>query len=82
MVEVKNWDEFFEQTKELMRQNPSRTRYSIKYKTKPGAALVIKITDNSTVLKFTTSERSDLKRIEELTGWMLAAMTEQEQPHA
>ena len=80
MVEIKNFDEFFSSAKSMMQTNPTKTRYSFKYKSKPAGVLVLKVTDGSSTLKFATNERADFKRIEELTGWMLAAMSQQEEP--
>mmetsp|Transcript_18266 Transcript_18266/g.38151 ORF Transcript_18266/g.38151 Transcript_18266/m.38151 type:complete len:95 (-) Transcript_18266:406-690(-) len=71
---IETWDEFAAQAHELFLRAPLKTRYSFKYRAKDGQ-LVLKVTDDRTCLKFKTDQRSDLRRIEILTDWMMTGMS-------
>eukprot|EP01024_Parvocaulis_polyphysoides_P007817 TRINITY_DN12302_c0_g1_i1.p5 TRINITY_DN12302_c0_g1~~TRINITY_DN12302_c0_g1_i1.p5 ORF type:complete len:105 (+),score=12.98 TRINITY_DN12302_c0_g1_i1:74-388(+) len=67
MVYIKSWDDFYSQAEVLFRQNPVQTRYMVKYRHCDGK-LVLKVTDNTTVLQFKTDQQSDLYRLEKLNN--------------
>eukprot|EP00793_Prasinoderma_coloniale_P002648 PRCOL_00002130-RA len=76
---VATYDEFKSAARALYDRNPLKTRYSIKYRHCEGL-LVVKITDDETVLKYKTDQLQDLKRLEKLNNLMFTLMALGEVP--
>lgn len=68
------WDEFAETAQALFLAHPSRTRHSWKYRGKDGV-LVLKVTNDVKTVKYRTTSRTELRRLEDLTSWMMERMT-------
>jgi len=74
MVYFKNWEEFQEAAEKLYQQNPSKTRYTSKYRHSDGK-LVLKVTDDKVCLKYRTDQNQDLKKVEKLNNIFFRVMT-------
>lgn len=66
MVRIDAWDEFSTAATEMLHTSPNTTRFSIKYKAGDTSAIIVKVTDDRTCLKFHTDQASDLKRVDKL----------------
>jgi len=62
-----DWEEFYDAAIKLFTENPTRTRYVVKYR-HVDAKLVIKVTDDRVCLKYKTDQAQDLKKLETLNG--------------
>jgi signal recognition particle subunit SRP9 len=67
-------ESFMAQAEDLYRANPSRCRYTLKYRDGDGK-LVAKMTDNVTCLKFKTDRQADLKKLEQLNNRLFDLMS-------
>jgi signal recognition particle subunit SRP9 len=76
---LKTWTEFIEAAEKLLLANPTRTRYTIKYRHKDGA-MVLKVTDDRVCLKFRTDQAADFKKLEKLNMLFLRHMTSKIEP--
>ncbi|KAG0255663.1 hypothetical protein BG011_004994 [Mortierella polycephala] len=73
MVNILQWDEFQKAAEELYMMSPKRTRYVAKYRHVEGK-LVLKVTDDLTVLKYKTDQMQDLNKFERLNRSLMAKM--------
>jgi len=65
MVYINSWQEFQEAAESLYEKSPRDTRYCVKWRATEGR-LVLKITDNTTCLKYKTHSSIFLNRFEAL----------------
>ncbi|KAM6493064.1 Signal recognition particle, SRP9/SRP14 subunit [Amanita muscaria] len=65
MVYIHSWQEFQEAAEALYEKSPNQARYCVKWKSLEGK-LVLKITDNTTCIKFKTYSSIFLNRFEAL----------------
>ncbi|KAH8920851.1 signal recognition particle, SRP9/SRP14 subunit, partial [Atractiella rhizophila] len=77
MVYITKWDEFCVRALALYNENPTRTRYCIRYR-HTRSLLVLKVTDDTTCLKFKTYSAIFLNRFDTLTKRFTAAMQNRE----
>ncbi|KAI8464626.1 MAG: signal recognition particle, SRP9/SRP14 subunit [Monoraphidium minutum] len=70
---IDDWDSFYVQAEELWRRQPLKARYCVKYRHAEGK-LVLKVTDDTTCLKYATDQLVDVKRMEKLNNLMFLLM--------
>ncbi|OCH87851.1 signal recognition particle SRP9/SRP14 subunit [Obba rivulosa] len=73
MVYISSWQEFQEAAEALYEKSPNNTRYCVKWRTSEGK-LVLKVTDNTTCLKFKTYSSLFLNRFEALNLSLMQKM--------
>ncbi|KAF9436716.1 hypothetical protein BGZ76_003158 [Entomortierella beljakovae] len=73
MVNIQVWDEFQKAAEELYALSPNTTRYVAKYRHTDGK-LVLKVTDDRTILKYKTDQMQDLNKFERLNRSLMAKM--------
>ncbi|KAF8591769.1 signal recognition particle SRP9 SRP14 subunit [Ramaria rubella] len=73
MVYVTNWQDFQEAAEGLYEKSPRNTRYCVKWRATEGI-LVLKITDNTTCLKYKTHSSIFLNRFETLNLTLMRKM--------
>ncbi|PPQ91610.1 hypothetical protein CVT25_012791 [Psilocybe cyanescens] len=76
MVYIHSWQEFQDAAESLYSKAPNNTRYSVKWKSSEGK-LVLKITDNTTCIKFKTNSSIFLNRFESLNLSIMQKMQNQ-----
>ncbi|RKP07828.1 signal recognition particle 9 kDa protein-like protein [Thamnocephalis sphaerospora] len=85
MVYITDWNDYQRAVLDLYSGAPQQTRFVTKYRHCDGA-LVLKVTDDRTCLKYRTDQAQDLKRWERLTRALARVMAnrpeeeEQEEP--
>ncbi|KIM37807.1 hypothetical protein M413DRAFT_256340 [Hebeloma cylindrosporum] len=77
MVYIHTWQEFQDAAEALYSKSPNNTRYCVKWKSSEGK-LVLKITDNTTCLKFKTHSSIFLNRFESLNLSLMQKMQNQQ----
>ena len=70
-------ESFMSQAEDLYRANPTRCRFTLKYRDTDGK-LVAKMTDDVTCLKFKSDRQADLKKLERLNNILFDLMSGQE----
>ncbi len=79
MVYIKDWPEFQQRSIKLYQQSPHKTRYLIK--SRPSThSLTLKVTDDTTTLKYRTRSSAILGRLEIFNKAMTFAMAGSKQP--
>jgi len=73
MVYISSWQDYQEAAEALYAKSPNDTRYCVKWKSSEGK-LVLKITDNTTCLKFKTYSSIFLNRFEALNLSLMQKM--------
>ncbi|KAH7882743.1 signal recognition particle, SRP9/SRP14 subunit [Phlebopus sp. FC_14] len=73
MVYIASWQEFQEAAENLYATSPNKTRYCVKWKSSEGK-LVLKITDDTTCIKFKTYSSIFLNRFESLNLLLMQKM--------
>ncbi|EMD35213.1 hypothetical protein CERSUDRAFT_116682 [Gelatoporia subvermispora B] len=73
MVYILSWQEFQEAAEALYEKSPNTARYCVKWRSSEGK-LVLKITDNTTCLKFKTYSSLFLNRFEALNLSLIQKM--------
>ncbi|KAK7680791.1 hypothetical protein QCA50_016099 [Cerrena zonata] len=73
MVYISSWQDFQEAAEALYEKSPTVTRYCVKWRASEGK-LVLKITDNTTCLKFKTYSSVFLNRFEMLNLSLMQKM--------
>ncbi|CAG8693995.1 13841_t:CDS:2 [Funneliformis caledonium] len=73
MVYIEEWNKYQEAVEELYQNSPKTTRYVTSWRHSEGK-LILKVTDNFTVLKYKTDQASDLKKFERLNRSLLLKM--------
>jgi signal recognition particle subunit SRP9 len=73
MVYISSWNEYQEAAEALYAKSPNDTRYCVKWRS-PEGILVLKITDNTTCLKFKTFSSIFLNRFEALNLSLMQKM--------
>ncbi|GJE95621.1 signal recognition particle, SRP9/SRP14 subunit [Phanerochaete sordida] len=73
MVYISSWQEFQEAAEALYEKSPNKTRYCVKWRACEGK-LVLKITDDTTCLKFKTYSSIFLNRFEALNLSLMQKM--------
>jgi signal recognition particle subunit SRP9 len=79
MVYIKDWPEFQQRSIKLYRQNPHKARYLVKSRAST-CSLTLKVTDDTTTLKYRTRSSAILGRLEIFNKAMMLAMAGSEQP--
>jgi signal recognition particle subunit SRP9 len=79
MVYIASWQEFQEAAENLYEKSPNTARYCVKWKASE-AKLVLKITDNTTCLKFKTYSSVYLNRFEALNLTLMRKMQNRKRP--
>ncbi|KAI0724804.1 signal recognition particle, SRP9/SRP14 subunit [Fomitopsis betulina] len=74
MVYLSSWQDYQEAAEALYEKSPETTRYCVKWRA-ADAKLVLKITDNTTCLKFKTTSSVFLNRFEALNLSLMQKMT-------
>ncbi|KAI0035526.1 signal recognition particle, SRP9/SRP14 subunit [Vararia minispora EC-137] len=74
MVYISSWQEYQNAAEALYATSPNKTRYCVKWKSSEGK-LVLKITDDTTCLKFKTHSSIFLNRFETLNRTLIQKMT-------
>ena len=81
MVYIKDWPEFQQRSIKLYQQNPHKTRYLLK--SRPSThSLTLKVTDDTTTIKYRTRSSAILGRLEIFNKAMTYAMAGSRQPLA
>ncbi|SPO32299.1 related to signal recognition particle 9 protein (SRP9) [Ustilago trichophora] len=79
MVYIKDWPEFQQRSVKLYQQNPHKTRYLIK--SRPSTqSLTLKVTDDTTTIKYRTRSSAILGRLEIFNKAMTFAMAGSKTP--
>ncbi|KAF9493065.1 signal recognition particle, SRP9/SRP14 subunit [Pleurotus eryngii] len=73
MVYISVWQDFQEAAEALYTKSPNNARYCVKWKSSEGK-LVLKITDNTTCIKFKTNSSIFLNRFEVLNVTLMRKM--------
>ncbi|KAJ6542892.1 signal recognition particle, SRP9/SRP14 subunit, partial [Mycena capillaripes] len=73
MVYIHAWQEYQDAAEALYAKSPTTTRYCVKWKSSEGK-LVLKITDNTTCIKFKTYSSIFLNRFEALNLSLMEKM--------
>ncbi|KAF4568470.1 hypothetical protein EYR40_010121 [Pleurotus pulmonarius] len=73
MVYIPSWQNFQEAAEALYTKSPDNARYCVKWKSSEGK-LVLKITDNTTCIKFKTNSSIFLNRFEVLNLTLMRKM--------
>ncbi|KAF8127701.1 signal recognition particle, SRP9/SRP14 subunit [Boletus edulis] len=73
MVYITSWQEYQEAAENLYVKSPGKTRYCVKWKSSEGK-LVLKITDDTTCIKFKTYSSIFLNRFESLNLSLMQKM--------
>ncbi|KAF8883886.1 signal recognition particle, SRP9/SRP14 subunit [Gymnopilus junonius] len=76
MVYIHSWQEFQDAAESLYSKSPNNARYCVKWKSSEGK-LVLKITDNTTCIKFKTNSSIFLNRFESLNQSLMQKMQNQ-----
>ncbi|KAF2071417.1 hypothetical protein CYY_007261 [Polysphondylium violaceum] len=71
---IADWDEFFDKSEQLYRSDPSKTRFSFKYR-HVDAKVVLKVTNDRVNLKYQTDKENDFKRIDQLNNLFFGLTT-------
>ncbi|KAA1466911.1 signal recognition particle, SRP9/SRP14 subunit [Dentipellis sp. KUC8613] len=79
MVYIASWQEYQDAAEALYAKSPNKTRYCVKWKSSEGK-LVLKITDDTTCLKFKTHSSIFLNRFEALNHNLMRKMTNSRPP--
>ncbi|KAI0075166.1 signal recognition particle, SRP9/SRP14 subunit [Panus rudis PR-1116 ss-1] len=79
MVYISSWQEFQEAAEALYEKSPNKTRYCVKWRGSEGK-LVLKITDDTTCLKFKTFSSIFLNRFEALNLSLMQKMQNRRPP--
>ncbi|KAL0274314.1 UNVERIFIED_CONTAM: hypothetical protein PYX00_006767 [Menopon gallinae] len=77
MTYLKSWEEFQRAGERLYLQNPSKTRYVMKYVHKDGQ-LIVKLTDDVQCLQYKTEIVQDLNKIERFITNLMKHMASKE----
>ncbi|KIK17148.1 hypothetical protein PISMIDRAFT_685619, partial [Pisolithus microcarpus 441] len=73
MVYIASWQEYQEAAEILYAKSPNKTRYCVKWRSSEGK-LVLKITDDTTCIKFKTYSSIFLNRFESLNLSLMQKM--------
>lgn len=73
MVYIASWQEYQEAAENLYAKSPNKTRYCVKWRSSEGK-LVLKITDDTTCIKFKTYSSIFLNRFETLNLSLMQKM--------
>ena len=73
MVYIHSWQSFQEKVEALYSESPTKTRYCVKWRSSEGK-LVLKVTDDTTCLKFSTHSSIFLNRFETLNFSLMQKM--------
>ncbi|CAG8733615.1 13817_t:CDS:2, partial [Acaulospora morrowiae] len=80
MVYINDWNEYQEAVEQLYLNSPKKTRYVTSWRHSTGQ-LVMKVTDDSLVLKYRTDQATDLKKFERLNRSMMLKMQNRKEPN-
>ncbi|KAI8138097.1 signal recognition particle 9 kDa protein [Fennellomyces sp. T-0311] len=70
---ISNWDEFQKAAEELYAASPERTRYVSGFRHVDGE-LILKVTNDQTIIKFKTNQQADLKKFTMLNLSLMSKM--------
>ncbi|KAF4623364.1 hypothetical protein D9613_002346 [Agrocybe pediades] len=76
MVYIHSWQEFQDAAEALYTNSPNNTRYVVKWRSSEGK-LILKITDDTTCIKFKTNSSIFLNRFESLNISLMQKMQNQ-----
>ena len=74
MTYIDNWEDFAKAAEQLFLSNPSKSRFTTKYRRCDGN-LVLKMTDDKVCLKYRTDQAQDVKKLEKLNNVLMRHMT-------
>ncbi|KAG2218617.1 hypothetical protein INT45_009749 [Circinella minor] len=70
---ISNWDEFQKAAEELYTTSPETTRYVSGFRHVDGE-LILKVTDDRTIIKYKTNQASDLRKFTNLNLSLMSKM--------
>ncbi|KAI9488121.1 signal recognition particle, SRP9/SRP14 subunit [Zychaea mexicana] len=70
---ISNWDEFQKAAEELYAASPETTRYVSGFRHTDGE-LILKVTDDRTIVKYKTNQASDLRKFTTLNISLMSKM--------
>uniref|UniRef100_A0A915L853 Signal recognition particle 9 kDa protein n=1 Tax=Romanomermis culicivorax TaxID=13658 RepID=A0A915L853_ROMCU len=73
MTYFTSWEEFAKAVEKLYGASPDKCRFVTKYRHKDGK-LVLKMTDDTVCLQYTTDQAQDVKKMEKLTSNLMRHM--------
>ncbi|ORY97696.1 signal recognition particle, SRP9/SRP14 subunit [Syncephalastrum racemosum] len=76
---IATWDEFQKAAEELYAAAPDRTRYVSRFRHTDGQ-LILKVTDDQTVVQYKTDQASDLRKFTNMNAIMVCQMQNQPVP--
>ena len=74
MTYIDNWEDFAKAAEQLYLNNPSKSRFTTKYRRCDGN-LILKMTDDKVCLKYRTDQAQDVKKLEKLNNILMRHMT-------
>ncbi|XP_033734190.1 signal recognition particle 9 kDa protein-like [Argopecten irradians] len=77
MTFMTSWEEFSKAAERLYLNDPSKCRYTIKYRHCDGKVNV-KVTDDTVCLQYRTEHAQDVKKLEKLTSLLMRHMASKE----
>ncbi|XP_041354200.1 signal recognition particle 9 kDa protein-like [Gigantopelta aegis] len=77
MTYLTTWEEFAKAAEKLYLIDPTRCRFTIKYRHCDGK-LVLKMTDDRVCLQYRTEHAQDVKKLEKLTSQLMRHMASKE----
>ncbi|EGG17181.1 signal recognition particle 9 kDa subunit [Cavenderia fasciculata] len=76
MVYLKDFEEFYDKSETLFREDPAKTRYVFKFR-KVDANVVLKVTNDKVIYKYLTDKDSDFANLDRMNGLILQVTTTQ-----
>ncbi|OQV19056.1 hypothetical protein BV898_06910 [Hypsibius exemplaris] len=73
MVNIVSWDDFSKKAEELYLSDPEKARFTMKFREEEGA-VVLKMTDDTTCLKYRGTTSRDVKRAEKFSSLIMKHM--------
>ncbi|EGC37598.1 signal recognition particle 9 kDa subunit [Dictyostelium purpureum] len=73
---INDWEEFYDKSEQLYRQDPKRTRFVFKFR-HIESKVVLKVTNDTVNLQYQTDKEDDFQKIEQINSLFFRIMTEQ-----
>ena len=77
MTYINNWDEFCKAAERLYLQDPSKCRFTTKYRHCDGQ-LIVKVTDDQVCVQYKSEHAQDVKKLEKLSSLLMRHMASKE----
>ncbi|XP_074654096.1 signal recognition particle 9 kDa protein-like [Tubulanus polymorphus] len=77
MTYITSWEEFAKAAERLYLADPTKARFSMKYRHCDGK-LTVKLTDNHVCLMYRTEHAQDVKKLERFTSHLMRHMSSKE----